>query len=130
SERTAGEIGGGLLVLLGIARGDGEAAVEQLARRIASLRCFADERGRMNLDVAQAHGALLVVSQFTLVADLTRGRRPSFDGAEEPARARELVERFVAVARELEIPVATGCFGAHMRVELVNDGPVTLVFDA
>lgn len=129
SEETVGEIGRGLLVLLGIARGDAVEHVEQLARRIAALRCFADERGRMNLDVQQAAGALLVVSQFTLVADLARGRRPSFDDAEAPARASELVERFGAIARELGLTVATGRFGAHMRVELANDGPVTFVFD-
>jgi D-tyrosyl-tRNA(Tyr) deacylase len=115
-DEIAGEIGLGLLVLLGIARGDGEESVERLARRIASWRCFSDAQGRMNLDVGQVGGALLVVSQFTLVADVERGRRPSFDTAEEPSRAAELVEHFAA-------------FGAHMRVELVNDGPVTFVFE-
>jgi len=129
-DTVAGEIGPGLLVLLGIARGDDERAIEQLAQRIARLRCFADAQGRMNLDVQQAAGALLVVSQFTLVADLARGRRPSFDEAEAPARASELVEHFVAVARGLGLPVATGRFGAHMRVELSNDGPVTFVLDS
>jgi D-tyrosyl-tRNA(Tyr) deacylase len=129
SETVAGEIGSGLLVLLGVARGDDEHGVEQLAQRIAQLRCFADAQGRMNLDVQQAVGALLVVSQFTLVADLARGRRPSFDDAEAPARARELVEHFVTVARGLGLRVETGRFGAHMRVELENDGPVTFVID-
>jgi D-tyrosyl-tRNA(Tyr) deacylase len=130
SEETIGEIGRGLLVLLGIARGDAVESVEQLARRIAALRCFADAQGRMNLDVQQAAGAMLVVSQFTLVADLARGRRPSFDDAETPQRASELVERFVGSARELGLQVETGRFGAHMRVELANDGPVTFVFDS
>lgn len=123
------EIERGLLVLLGVARGDDERGADELALRITQFRCFGDEQGRMNLDVAQAGGALLVVSQFTLVADVQRGRRPSFDPAEAPERARALVERFVAAARAQGLSVATGRFGEEMAVELLNQGPVTFVLE-
>lgn len=124
-----GEIGRGLLLLVGIEKGDREAEVEALAERIALLRCFQDENGRMNRSLGEAGGAALVVSQFTLCADLRKGRRPSFDGAEEPARAREQVERFRQALERLGIPTQSGRFGAEMAVELVNDGPVTFVLD-
>jgi D-tyrosyl-tRNA(Tyr) deacylase len=126
---TVGEIGRGLLVLLGVARGDDERAADELAARIATFRCFSDDAGRMNLDIAAAGGAVLVVSQFTLVADVRRGRRPSFDPAEEPERAQALVERFAGALRGVGLEVASGRFGADMAVELSNDGPVTFVLE-
>lgn len=124
-----GEIGRGLLLLVGIEKGDREADVEALAERIALLRCFQDESGRMNRSLGEVGGAALVVSQFTLCADLRKGRRPSFDGAEEPSRAREQVERFRQALERLGIPTQSGRFGAEMAVELVNDGPVTFVLE-
>ena len=126
--RTAGEIGRGLLVFLGAGHGDSEKQAADLARRIANARIFADDAGRMNLAIADAGGEIMVVSQFTLLAD-TRQRRPSFTGALEPARAEALYEHFVAAVRELGHKVATGVFGAHMEVESVNDGPVTFLYD-
>jgi len=124
-----GEIGRGMLLLVGIEKGDREADVEALAERIALLRCFQDESGRMNRSLGEVGGAALVVSQFTLCADLRKGRRPSFDGAEEPSRAREQVERFRQALERLGIPTHSGRFGAEMAVELVNDGPVTFVLE-
>jgi len=126
---VVGEIGRGLLLLVGIEKGDREAEVEALAERIALLRCFQDESGRMNRSLGEVGGAALVVSQFTLCADLRKGRRPSFDGAEEPSRAREQVERFRQTLGRLGIPTQSGRFGAEMAVELVNDGPVTFVLE-
>ena len=124
---TAGEIGAGLLVLLSVGPDDDEASADRLAARVATLRIFPDVDGRMNLDLAQAGGAVLVVSQFTLHADTSRGHRPSFVRAAPPDRAAELYEVFVDALRHLGHRVETGSFGAHMAVELVNDGPVTLV---
>jgi D-tyrosyl-tRNA(Tyr) deacylase len=129
-ERTLGEIGAGALVLLGIERGDVEADLDAVARRVVDLRMFADDAGRMNRSLSDTGGALLVVSQFTLCADLSKGRRPSFDAAEEPARAALLVAHFVAALRALGCTVATGEFGASMCVELANDGPVTFVLES
>jgi len=126
---VVGEIGAGLLVLVGVERGDEESDADALAERIARARVFADEQGRMNLSVLDARGAALVVSQFTLCADLSRGRRPSFDSAEEPMRARALVVRFAAALERLGCRVEHGRFGAHMQVESCNDGPVTLLFE-
>ena len=128
-EATVGEIGRGLLVLVGVERDDSAATAGQAADKLAGLRIFADAEGRMNLDVAAAGGAFLVVSQFTLAASLERGRRPSFDRAAPPEAARPLVEALVAELRGRGLPVATGVFRAHMAVELVNDGPVTFVLD-
>lgn len=122
---TAGEIGRGLLVLACVEPSDDEASADQAARKTAELRCFSDEEGKMNLDAAQAGGAVLAVSQFTLGADLSRGRRPGFEGAARPERARPLFDRFVAGVRAYGLRVETGVFGARMEVELVNDGPVT-----
>lgn len=128
---VAGEVTGaielGLCVLLSVGPKDDEAIAGRLARRVATLRVFADEAGRMNLDVRQAGGAVLVVSQFTLHADTSRGHRPSFIGAAPPDLANRLYEAFAAVLRVLDLRVETGHFGAHMDVELCNDGPVTLV---
>jgi D-tyrosyl-tRNA(Tyr) deacylase len=127
---TVGEIGGGLLVLLGVARSD---TVEQacwLADKVAGLRVFQDADDKMNRDVVEAGGAVLVVSQFTLYGDCRKGRRPSFVEAAAPEQAVPLYEAFVNALRALGIPTATGRFGAMMQVELVNDGPVTLIVDS
>jgi D-tyrosyl-tRNA(Tyr) deacylase len=127
---TLGEIGAGLLVLLSVGQGDGDAVAARLARRVATLRVFPDADGRMNRDLAQAGGSVLVVSQFTLHADTSRGHRPSFIRAGEPAEAERLCGVFVAALRDQGVTVQTGRFGAHMEVELVNDGPVTLVLSS
>lgn len=122
-------IGRGLLVLVGIEKGDAEAAVDAAARKLSGLRVFEDEAGRMNLDAAAAGGDFLVVSQFTLAGSLARGRRPSFDGAAEPERARPLVDRLVERLRATGRRVESGRFGDHMQVSLVNDGPVTFLLE-
>jgi D-tyrosyl-tRNA(Tyr) deacylase len=122
-----GAIGPGLLVLLGVERGDRPEDAGAFAAKTAELRIFADQAGRMNLDVSQAGGAVLVVSQFTLAASTRRGLRPSFDGAEEPKKAEELYGLYIEHLRGRGLSVATGTFGAMMEVELVNDGPVTFI---
>lgn len=122
-------IGRGLLALVCVAAGDGEETLQRAAQKIVGLRIFEDEAGRMNLDLAGVSGSILVVSQFTLLADVSRGRRPSFEGAAPGPVAAPMVERFVAVLRSAGCPVETGRFAAHMQVELANDGPVTLVLD-
>jgi D-tyrosyl-tRNA(Tyr) deacylase len=122
---VVGEIGPGLCVLLGIARGDGETAA--LAGKIARLRIFPDESGRFDRSVLDTGGAALVVSQFTLLADTGKGNRPSFTAAAPPEEAEPLYERFCSDLEALGVPVARGVFGASMAVELVNDGPVTIV---
>lgn len=124
---VVGEIGRGFLVLVGIERGDGSAQVAEAARKLAGLRVFEDEAGKMNLDIAAVGGAFLVVSQFTLLGSIEKGRRPSFDRAAPPAEARPRVDELVADLSRRGFPVATGRFGAHMEVSLVNDGPVTLI---
>jgi D-aminoacyl-tRNA deacylase len=124
------EIEAGMLVLLGVAGGDGEAEAERLAGKVARLRVFENAEGRFDRSVLDTGGSALVVSQFTLIADTAKGNRPSFGGAAEPAQAEDLYERFAAALRELGMPVETGVFGARMEVELVNDGPVTIVLDA
>jgi D-tyrosyl-tRNA(Tyr) deacylase len=124
-----GAIGRGMLILLGVLRGDGPAEAQRLAERIATFRFFPDEHDRMNRSALDEGLAALVVSQFTLAADGRKGRRPSFDRAAPPAEAEALYERFVAVLRELGLRVETGRFGARMAVELANDGPVTFVLD-
>ncbi len=126
---VVGEIGRGLLVLVGIERGDGPPQVRAAAEKLAGLRVFEDEAGRMNLDLAAVGGAFLVVSQFTLAGSLARGRRPSFDRAAPPAEAEPLVDALVADLRTRGFRVETGRFRAMMEVALVNDGPVTLVAD-
>lgn len=123
--REVARIGPGMLVLLGVMADDDEARGARLARRIAQLRFFPDERGRMNRSLAETGGAALVVSQVTLAADGRKGRRPSLDAAAPPEQARRLYEAFAAELRVLGLPTSTGAFGAHMRVHLVNDGPVT-----
>lgn len=124
---VVGAIGRGLLVLLGVGPDDSDATAVRLAARIRGLRIFADEERRMNLDVAQAGGGILVVSQFTLYGDASRGHRPSFIGAAPPELAERLVGVAVDALRDHGVEVATGRFGAPMDVSLVNDGPVTLV---
>jgi D-aminoacyl-tRNA deacylase len=128
-DETAGEIGSGLLVFVGVAPGDGRADASALADKLVALRVFQDEEGRMNRSVSDVGGGILVVSQFTLYADVGRGRRPSFTGAADPTDAEPLVEAVVERISELGIPTATGRFGAMMEVDLVNQGPVTLVLE-
>ena len=126
-ERVVGSIGPGLLVFLGVVRGDDEAAAHRLAERVAGYRIFSDDQGKMNLSVSATGGSVLVVSQFTLAADTRRGMRPSFSDAADPATGELLYEAFVAALRASSLTVATGQFRADMQVALVNDGPVTLV---
>jgi D-tyrosyl-tRNA(Tyr) deacylase len=125
-----GQIGQGLLVLLGVGEDDGAPEAALLAEKIANLRIFSDAEGRFNLSLLDISGAALVVSQFTLYADLRRGRRPSFSDAAAPEVAAPLVDTVVSALRQLGVTVATGSFGAHMHVALVNDGPVTIVLDS
>ena len=126
---VVGEIGHGLLVLLGVAPGDTVEQARWLADKVVALRIFEDDAGKMNRDVAEVAGSVLVVSQFTLYGDCAKGRRPSFIGAAAPEIAIPLYEAFVNAVRAQGIPTATGRFGAMMQVELVNDGPVTLILD-
>ncbi len=124
-----GHIGAGLLVLVCAMPDDTETTAEALALKISKLRLFKDDAGKMNLSLTQTGGAALVISQFTLAADTTRGNRPGFSGAAKPDRAKALYARFATSLRGLDLPVETGRFGADMTVELVNDGPVTLWLD-
>ncbi len=127
--RTAGAIGQGLLILLGVAKGDSDGEADWLAGKIGGLRIFNDEHGKMNRSCADAGGAMLVVSQFTLCGDCRKGRRPGFDRAADPAEATRLYDYFCRRLRQQGYRVETGVFGAMMDVELVNDGPVTFVLD-
>jgi D-tyrosyl-tRNA(Tyr) deacylase len=124
-----GEIGPGLCILLGVARADGEQEAGRLAGKVARLRIFPDDEGRFDRSVLDVAGTALVVSQFTLIADTAKGNRPSFGDAAPPEQAEPLYERFCVELRALGVPVETGVFGARMEVELVNDGPVTIVLD-
>jgi D-aminoacyl-tRNA deacylase len=126
-EERKNEIGSGLLILLGVGPDDGVQSGERLARKIANLRIFEDDRGRFDRSLLETGGEALVVSQFTLFADARRGRRPGFTGAAPPSLADPLCESFASSLRENGVQVRTGRFGAHMAVELLNDGPVTLV---
>ena len=127
---TLAEIGPGIVILLGIAPGDGEEQARFLAEKTANLRIFEDGQGKMNLSLVDIKGTALVVSQFTLYADTRKGRRPSFTEAALPDQARPLVQRFVELLRAQGVPTQTGEFGAHMLVEIANDGPVTIFLEA
>jgi D-tyrosyl-tRNA(Tyr) deacylase len=129
-DKAVGKIGRGLLVLLGIGQGDGEAQVKTLADKIVHLRIFGDEEGKMNRSLLDVGGEILVVSQFTLYADTRRGRRPSFTDAAPPAVADPLFEHFKETLASYGVRVASGVFGAYMGIDLRNDGPVTLWLDA
>lgn len=126
-DEIVSEIGVGMLVLAAVEKGDSEQAMRDSARKIRELRIFSDDAGKMNRDVAEASGSILAVSQFTLAGSIAKGRRPSFDNAEEPGRAKEMFEIFVAELSATGIPVQTGRFREMMIVSLENDGPVTFV---
>jgi D-tyrosyl-tRNA(Tyr) deacylase len=128
--RTAGRVGKGLCLLVGVEKGDGERDAEFLAKKAVELRVFPDAEGKMNLGIAEAGGGILAVSQFTLAASVRKGRRPSFDGAEEPGRAAELFGCFVGALEALGVKVETGVFQAHMDVHILNDGPVTFILES
>ena len=128
-DEVVGAVGPGLLVLLGVAPADTDAEVQWLADKVVGLRIFADDEGKMNRSVADVSGGVLVVSQFTLYGDCRKGRRPSFVGAAPPEVAEPLYEAFLNAVKALGVPTAAGRFGAMMQVELVNDGPVTLILD-
>jgi D-tyrosyl-tRNA(Tyr) deacylase len=128
-DEVVGEIGFGLCVLLGVARGDEAADAERLAGKVARLRIFENEEGKFDRSLLDVGGAALVVSQFTLIADTAKGNRPSFAEAAPPEQAEPLYERFCEALRALGVPIEKGVFGARMEVELVNDGPVTIVLD-
>ncbi len=128
--RATGAIGRGLVVLLGVAQGDGEDDARALADKVAALRIFEDPAGKMNLSVRDVSGGVLVVSQFTLLGDARKGNRPGFVDAAPPEEANALYERFCGLLRERGLAVATGVFRASMEVELVNDGPVTILLDS
>jgi D-aminoacyl-tRNA deacylase len=128
-DEVAGRVGPGLCVLLGVAAADGPEHADRLAAKVARLRIFEAESGKFDLSLLDTGGAALVVSQFTLIADTAKGNRPSFAGAARPEEAEPLYERFCAALRNEGVPVETGVFGARMEVELVNDGPVTIVLE-
>ena len=128
--RVSGKIGKGLLVFLGVGKGDGESDLSFLTSKIPELRIFEDDSGKFNLSLKEIDGAMLVVSQFTLFGDCRKGRRPSFTEAEEPTTAKHLYEQFILKLKERGIPVQTGEFQAKMEVHLINDGPVTLLLDS
>jgi D-tyrosyl-tRNA(Tyr) deacylase len=129
-DEVVGKIGPGLLVLLGVAKSDSEADTDYLAGKVIGLRIFDDQDGKMNLSLGETSGSVLAVSQFTLYGDVRKGRRPSFDEAAPPQLANELYEHFVRKIREAGFTCETGRFQAMMQVELVNDGPVTILMDS
>lgn len=130
AERTLGEIGPGLVVLVGVGRGDSQADVDYLVDKTVNLRIFEDDQGKMNRSLLEAGGAVLAVSQFTLYGDARKGRRPSFSDAAPPDEGKELYERYMDGLRAAGVHVEAGEFGAMMAVELVNDGPVTILLDS
>jgi len=126
--RIIAEIGQGMLILLGVEKKDGEAEIEKLANKVSRYRIFPDADGKMNLNITQIEGEILVVSQFTLVADTQKGNRPGFSRGASPEHGEKIYQQFVASLKQQGIPVATGKFGAEMKVALVNDGPATFQF--
>ena len=128
--RVVGEIGAGIVVLLGIGKGDSNENARYLAEKTAKMRIFDDANQKMNVSLLESRGAALIVSQFTLYGDLSRGRRPGFERAAAPAEANRIYEEYVVRLRSLGVPVQTGVFQAHMMVELENDGPVTILLDS
>ena len=118
-----------MIILVGIGHSDGDAQVQSMAEKAATLRIFEDDAGKMNLSILDTHGAALVVSQFTLYADTRKGRRPAFTDAAVPDVARRLVDNFISTLQNLGVPTQSGEFGAHMSVEIVNDGPVTIMLE-
>ncbi len=128
-ERVVAEIGRGLVIFVGVGHGDGEAQAKDIAEKIAFLRIFEDGDGKTNLSIRDVGGEALIVSQFTLYADTRRGRRPSFTDAAAPETAERLVDQFAEYLNAFGVPVKTGRFGAHMKVELVNDGPMTILLE-
>lgn len=128
--RVVGEIGAGALILLGIGKGDSNEKAQQMAEKTARMRIFNDANGKMNISLLESGGAALVVSQFTLYADLSRGRRPGFEQAAAPAEANRIYEEYMRCLKSLGVAVEAGVFQAHMAVELENDGPVTIVIDS
>jgi D-tyrosyl-tRNA(Tyr) deacylase len=129
--KIVGQIRSGLVVLLGVAKGDTETDLAYLVEKIPALRIFSDEAGKMNRSLAEIRGGILAISQFTLLGDTKKGRRPGFDQAADPDVAKRLYEQFVEQLRKTtDLTIQTGIFGAHMKVELINDGPVTFVLDS
>lgn len=129
--KIVGQIRAGLVVLLGVAKGDTETDLAYLVEKIPALRIFSDEAGKMNRSLAEIGGGVLAISQFTLLGDTRKGRRPGFDQAADPATAQRLYEQFIEQLRQnTDLAVETGIFGAHMKIDLVNDGPVTFVLDS
>ena len=129
-EKVHSAIGNGLVILLGVEKGDTEESLHYLVRKIAQMRIFEDGQGKMNLSIKDVQGEALVVSQFTLLADCQRGNRPSFTSAEEPKQAEAMYKRFASALDEAGVPVKTGVFGAMMKVNLTNDGPVTIIIES